>query len=253
MKYTDYQLRAIVVIALSIISSACGGGGVGSSSSRIDGTIAEISPPNTWPRVGGSNVQDAGATYGTQDTTSMTDFPGVQQAVVTWTDSSANPRLGGGADIDANGTVGVLNDHLKYYPATSQRTTVTGSSSGNAVTVYGTRGTSRTRHRPSAAESVDSFTDASDQLSMFRGSGPELPGNAGYSRDVRRNRGPQRQWTRVSGGTIANPSGIRATRGTKPASSVPAGRDAGVFWLDASGNLWLLGGPGSGSAGNGGD
>jgi hypothetical protein len=177
MKYTDYQVRAIVVIALSIISSACGGGSVGSSSSRIDGTVAGISPPNTWPQVGGSNVQDAAATYGTQGTTSTTDFPGVQQAVVTWTDSSANPRLLGGEDIDANGTAGVLNDHWKYDPATGQRTPVRGSSSGKVVAVYGTRGTSRRKYM----------------------------------------------------------------------------RSAGGFWRDASGNLWLLGGLGYGSAGNGGN
>ena len=59
------------------------------------------------------------------------------------------------------------------------------------------------------------------------------------------------QWTWVSGGNAANASGAYGTQGTASAGSVPGARQAANSWIDSSGNLWLFGGAGYGSTGNG--
>lgn len=41
-----------------------------------------------------------------------------------------------------------------------------------------------------------------------------------------------------------SPQGVYGKKGTASASNVPGGRSRAVGWVDANGNLWLLGGEG---------
>jgi N-acetylneuraminic acid mutarotase len=60
------------------------------------------------------------------------------------------------------------------------------------------------------------------------------------------------QWTWMSGADKGGQWGIYGTLGVPAAANVPGGREFAVSWIDGSGNLWLFGGAGLGSAGNGG-
>lgn len=64
-----------------------------------------------------------------------------------------------------------------------------------------------------------------------------------------------KQWTWVSGPSIVGSgaslclAGVYGTQGTAAAVNVPGGRNAAVSWIDAAGNLWLLGGLGCDASG----
>jgi hypothetical protein len=61
----------------------------------------------------------------------------------------------------------------------------------------------------------------------------------------------QNQWTWVSGSNTINQAGIYGTKGIESAANIPGARFGSVKWTDAAGNLWLFGGSGYSSSGNG--
>jgi N-acetylneuraminic acid mutarotase len=61
------------------------------------------------------------------------------------------------------------------------------------------------------------------------------------------------QWTWVSGANVVNQTGVYGSLGTASPSNVPGARQNPVSWADAFGNLWLFGGFGLDSTGQGGD
>jgi N-acetylneuraminic acid mutarotase len=63
------------------------------------------------------------------------------------------------------------------------------------------------------------------------------------------------QWTWASGSDTApgyGLAGVYGTLGTADAANMPGGREQSASWRDSAGNLWLFGGYGKDSAGNGG-
>lgn len=64
---------------------------------------------------------------------------------------------------------------------------------------------------------------------------------------------PVGAWEWVGGSSVSGASGSYGTKGTAAAGNSPGGRDGQMAWNDSSGNLWLFGGLGFDSAGNGGD
>jgi N-acetylneuraminic acid mutarotase len=59
-------------------------------------------------------------------------------------------------------------------------------------------------------------------------------------------------WTWESGSQIGNAVGAYGTQGIAAAANGPGAREGAVSWADGAGNLWLLGGTGTDSAGNSG-
>jgi N-acetylneuraminic acid mutarotase len=59
-------------------------------------------------------------------------------------------------------------------------------------------------------------------------------------------------WTWESGSQIGNAVGVYGTEGTAAPANVPGAREGAVSWTDSGGNLWLLGGTGTDSAGTSG-
>jgi len=64
---------------------------------------------------------------------------------------------------------------------------------------------------------------------------------------------PVGSWEWVGGANVASARGSYGTLGTAAAGNSPGARDGQSAWIDASGKLWLFGGLGFDSAGNGGD
>lgn len=59
-------------------------------------------------------------------------------------------------------------------------------------------------------------------------------------------------WTWVTGSDVRNQAGVYGIEGTADPANIPGGRNNGTSWIDSSDNLWLFGGYGYDSAGNGG-
>ena len=105
-------------------------------------------------------------------------MPGARYAASTWSDSSGNFWLFGGAGYDSTGGAGNLNDLWRYSASSNEWTWIGGGDADNAAGVYGTRGTASASNVPGARYSASSWTDASGNLWLLVGlamTRPALP------------------------------------------------------------------------------
>ena len=124
-----------------------------------------------------------------------------------------------------------------------------GPNTANASGVYGTQGSAAAGNLPGARYDASSWTDSSGNFWLFGGVGYDSSGVTGYLNDLWRYSPSTGLWTWVSGGNLANASGVYGTLGTAAAGNVPGARQAASSWIDSSGNLWLFGGVGYDSSG----
>jgi Galactose oxidase, central domain/Kelch motif len=173
----------------------------------------------------------------------------------TWTDSSGNLWMFGGA---TGGTTGdhYLNDLWEFNTSTfnasnpstyttnpGQWTLVTGSYAEDSPGVY----PPNANPYPGARTNAVYWTDQNGNFWLFGGYGwdGESPSQLGYLNDLWEYTGGT--WVFVSGSGVANQKGNYGAAGTAASTNVPGGRQSGVGWADANGNLWLFGGEGEDS------
>jgi N-acetylneuraminic acid mutarotase len=158
-----------------------------------------------WTWMGGGNtIGNYGGqpgVYGALGVADSTNIPGARFSSATWVDPSGNLWLFGGQGYDWVGTTaGFLNDVWKYTPdadnGTGQWTWMGGSnvippSSGTSLGimggepgVYGTLGTPASTNTPGGRIGAAPLTDASGNLWLFGGFGPDSTGLQGYLNDV---------------------------------------------------------------------
>jgi len=201
-----------------------------------------------WTWMGGSDVQSAKGIYGTRGTAAPTNVPGARMYSYSWTDSSGNLWLFGGTGYDSNGTAGPLNDLWKY--SSGQWTWMGGSDVVNSLGVYGTQGVAAASNVPGARQMGLAWSDASGNGWIFGGNGDYTASLAGQFNDLWKYSGGQ--WTWVSGSNNINQNPTYGTEGTLAPGNTPSSRMSLSGWIDANGNLWLLGGYGQepGATGN---
>jgi N-acetylneuraminic acid mutarotase len=129
---------------------------------------------------------------------------------------------------------------------------MSGSSTVNAVGVYGTKGIASATNVPGARYGSISWSDASGNLYLFGGYGYGSTATLGYLNDLwKYDNNPASatygQWTWISGSNTINAIGVYGTKGAAAAINVPGARCGSISWSDASGNLYLFGGYGYGS------
>jgi N-acetylneuraminic acid mutarotase len=201
-----------------------------------------------WTWVSGSNTANQPGVYGTLGVPAAGNVPGARLQAVSWTDSSGNLWLFGGAGSQqVNGNNNLLNDLWKYTPSTGEWTWVSGSNTANQPGVYGTKGMPAAGNVPGARELAISWTDSSGNLWLFGGDVYD------YLNDLWKYTPSTGEWTWMSGSNTVNQPGVYGTKGVPASIDVPGGRIRAVSWTDSSGNLWLFGGNGDdgvGAAGN---
>ena len=197
-----------------------------------------------WTWVSGSYTVDQAGIYGTQGTADPLNVPGARSGSVSWIDSQGNLWLFGGLGYDSAHVGGELNDLWKYDPATLEWTWVSGSSTGNQLGTYGTKGTADPLNVPGAREGAVSWLDSSGNLWLFGGNGLDSTGPGINLNDLWEYDPTTLEWTWVSGSSTGNQLGTYGTKGTADPLNVPGAREGAVSWLDSSGNLWLFGGRG---------
>ncbi len=222
-----------------------------------------------WTWMGGSNVNPpspnfgaagSAGVYGTLGTPAATNVPGGREQVVSWKDASGNLWLFGGEGNDAFGNTGELNDLWKFDPTLGTNGEWTWMGGGTAVPslfggpsgVYGTLGTPAATNVPGGRYGAISWMDASGKLWLFGGDGVDSTGAFGFLNDLWMfdpTLGTHGEWAWMGGpSTIGNNGGqpgVYGTLGTASAANIPGGRDAGMSWVDAAGNVWLFGGLGA--------
>ncbi|HEX8881227.1 MAG TPA: kelch repeat-containing protein [Candidatus Acidoferrum sp.] len=214
---------------------------------------------NTWPNL---EVEDMNGIYGTLGTASpLVNTPGSRWGGVSWTDATGNLWMFGGQGFAATGLdAELLNDVWEFVPGTSLNPDGTwpgnwiwrgGSSSFNQSGAYGTQGTAAATNLPGGRWAAANFVDNAGNVWLFGGQGVDSAGTIGLLNDLWEYNIVSGQWTWISGANTANQNGVYGTQGTAAAGNVPGGRQAGVLWVDASGDVWLFGGFGLDSAGTG--
>jgi hypothetical protein len=104
---------------------------------------------------------------------------------------------------------------------------------------------------PGARQAANAWADPSGNFWVFGGAGYDSTGASGTLNDLWRYRPSSGLWTWVSGGSGINATGAYGTQGAVSPSTVPGARQAANSWVDSSGHLWLFGGAGYASTGNG--
>jgi len=199
-----------------------------------------------WTWVSGANTVDQPGAYVTHGTPDAGNVPGARGGSVSWIDASGNLWLFGGGNYFSN-SWDYHNDLWKFDGA--DWTWVSGANSINHPGVYGTKGVAASSNVPGARGHLVSWIDSSGNLLLFGGFGVYAPGSGGMLNDLWKFDGTN--WTWVSGANTHGQAGVYGTKGVASSSNVPGARYPSVSWTDASGNLWLFGGDGIGSASGG--
>lgn len=212
-----------------------------------------------WIMQAGSSSGNQPGAYGTKGTGSTANLPGGRWAAASATDAAgANVWLFGGQGVDSAGSIGLLSDLWKYNIASQQWTWVAGPNVINTNGVYGTKGAA-TGGAPGARQAAVLWVDASGNVWLFGGFGFDSAGTGSPAGGT-----PQGailndlweftggQWIWISGGNLANQTGVYGTAATSnvstgAAANVPGSRWGAAGWSDANSNLWFYGGWGYGS------
>jgi N-acetylneuraminic acid mutarotase len=238
---------------------------------------AQTTAPNEWTWMGGTGTLPANCpstynpcywpgVYGTLGSAASGNFPGGRDSAATWTDSSGNFWLFGGAGFDANAAGGILNDLWEFNPTKSEWTWMGGSSTlpascaGSSTVscgqpgVYGTPGTPAAQNIPGGRNAASYWTDGDGDFWLFGGAGFDASGNFGELNDLWMFNPVANSWTWVAGnstvGSNGGQPGVYGTLETPSAANIPGGRDDAATWIDKDGNLWLYGGEGFDGQGN---
>ncbi len=146
--------------------------------------VWEYSPATgQWTWVGGSNLVNQPATYGTQGTGAAANTPGARNGGTSWTDASGNFWLFGGYFHDeATGEVSEFNDLWEY--SSGQWIWVSGSNSPDQSGTYGTLGTPGSSTVPGARHYSVNWVESSGNFWLFSGYGLDSTGTLGYLNDL---------------------------------------------------------------------
>jgi N-acetylneuraminic acid mutarotase len=223
----------------------------------------EFSPStNQWAWMGGNSTvgphDGQSGTYGTLGTPAPGNTPGGLFAPSSWTDGSGNFWLLGGQGFDGNGNFHDLNSLLEFDAGPAEWAWMGGSktvgSNGDVPGVYGTLGTSAAGNIPGNRSEGSSWNGAT--LWLFGGNGYDSIGNGGSLNDLWEFDPALNQWAWMSGSDVVGSNGVQSgvygTLGTPAAGNTPGGRIDATAWTDGNGNLWLFGGYGADSGGDGG-
>ncbi len=123
----------------------------------------------------------------------------------------------------------------------------------NQLGSYGAQGIVSLSNSPGGRAYSSTWTDAAGNFWLFGGYGLASTGAGvtGHLNDLWKYRNGE--WTWMNGSNQTEQPGSYGTQGVAAPGNTPGGRYGSASWTDSSGNLWLFGGIGWGSAGTLGD
>ncbi len=227
-------------------------GGDGWDSTGNPATLSDLwkFSAGQWSWMGGPTIGGQSGIYGMLGVASPNNTPGARLCAFSWTDASGNFWLFGGNGWDSvRNEVGLLNDLWKY--SGGQWTWMGGSELANPPGVYGTLGVASSSNVPGGRWLVSGWVDSAGDAWLFGGGGYDGMGAWGSLNDLWKYSGGQ--WTWMSGADVVNQDGVYGTQGVAAAGNVPGARASAYTWTDRLGNLWLFGGDGNTTGGDGGE
>ena len=195
-----------------------------------------------WTWVSGGNYPDQLGVYGTKGTPDPANVPGSREWSASWTDASGNLWLFGGAAYDADGDLGEIDDLWKYDPVAGAWTWIAGGDQCWEPGSYGTKGVPDASNRPAARSGHACWIDPEGDIWLFGGRGRN---------DLWRLDPVSLLWTWMAGTDLIDQPGTYGVKGIPDPANVPGGRELAAHWTDDNGDIWLFGGYGRDSTGNG--
>jgi len=228
-------------------------GGFGSDSAGTQNNLNDLweytISSGEWTWMGGSNLVNAVGVYGMKGTAAMANIPGARFSAATWTDTSGNLWLFGGANQVSSTTVNYFNDMWEFSTVSKEWTWMNGSNAINQSGTYGSLGVAAAGNTPGGRSDTMSWTDPSGNFWLFGGFGFDsttpLPNVEFDLNDLWEFSASTNEWTWKNGPNVGNGNGTFGTLGQLAPGSIPASREGGARWADASGNLWLFSGSGA--------
>ncbi len=226
-------------------------GGIGFDASGTQGSLNDLWEYSNgeWTWISGSSAANQNGVYGTQGVASVGNVPGGRSAGLGWADDSGDFWVFAGAGFPASGSSIVLSDLWKY--SNGEWTWEAGSNSASDRPNYGTQGVASLSNTPGAFEMGSGVTDANGNFWMFGGNVFVTNSTAGDVDNLWEF--SNGQWTWVTGTAAGATTGVYGTKGFFSPSNLVGGRINEAMWIDASGNFWVFGGWGFGTAATEGD
>lgn len=230
-------------------------GGFGhATSSSTTGYLSDLwmySPQsNQWKWVKGNNSYNANGNFGTQGVADTANNPPSLLGGANWTDNEGNLWMFSGT---GGGTSpGYLNALWRYEIADNRWTWLKGSSTTNALGVYGNIGVADDLNIPGSRSSSNAWTDDAGDFWLFGGYGNATTFSHGHLNDLWKYSPASNRWTWVSGSNAINQRPVYGTMGISKPGNQSGGRLRYAAWKGSKFNLWLFGGDGwaeTGSAG----
>jgi hypothetical protein len=197
-----------------------------------------------WAWIDGSSAIDPysgqpGA-YGTMGVPATNNFPGGRYGASSWTDSSGNFWLFGGAGVDANNNSGDLDDLWEFNPTVIpvEWAWMSGSDTAGPPAVFGTMGTPATTNTPGGRYEASSWVDNSGNFWIFGGEG------TGELNDLWAFNPLTSKWVWMGGSNTGNQPGSYGALQTPAETNIPGSRIESTSWTDSYSNFWLFGGDG---------
>ncbi|MGH8143801.1 MAG: kelch repeat-containing protein, partial [Steroidobacteraceae bacterium] len=197
-----------------------------------------------WVWMGGASGVGAAGSYGTQGQAAAGNAPGAREAAAAWTDTAGQLWLFGGLSEDASQNSVEFNDLWKYQPATGQWTWMAGPDTADGAGSYGMQGVAAAGNVPPARAYPVTWVDSAGVLWLFGGAQYDASGVSEVFDDLWSYDPTTNLWTWVAGSSSPNATGNYGTLGTAVSTNQPGARAAAAAWVDAAGNLWLMGGYG---------
>jgi len=190
-----------------------------------------------WTWMAGDTTYNAVPVYGTLGVSAPTNFPGARMCYSRWKDLNDDFWIFGGST-----SIGTSNDLWKFSTLTNEWTWMSGPNMAGDAGNYGTGCTPAPGIRPPArTEARATWTDDCGIFWLFGGAAV-----TGWVNDLWRYDPVADLWSWVSGSSSPGAFGVYGVKGVSNPANVPGARQGSHAYMDATGNLWILGGYESG-------
>jgi N-acetylneuraminic acid mutarotase len=223
-------------------------GGFGYADDGSSGDLGDLwrydPPSGNWTWVGGTRQRNAPGIYGVRGTAAAANRPGARFLASGWSDAAGHFWLFGGYGYDAGSSAATLGDLWTFDPATLQWCWMGGSSSNDAIPVFGTEGVPAAANGPGARYQAAAWVDITGDFWLLGGYGTDADERFGYLNDLWNFTPSSGSWVWAAGADLVTSPGTYGTVGQPTPSTSPGARQDPLTWRDAAGRLWLFGGQG---------
>lgn len=204
-----------------------------------------------WTWMKGPSSAYAYGVYGTQGVANANNYPGCRYCAGGWADNNGNLYLFGGYG-HSNTSYSYNNDLWVYNIASNNWTWLKGSSSGYGYGTYGTLGTGASANTPGCRYMCPMTRDQNGNGWLYGGYGYSSNSGAAPNNDLWKFDVSTGNWVWMGGSsTSQNINPIYGTQGVASSTNYPGSKEETNMCSDNNGNLYIFGGYGTSSSGNG--